>query len=161
TTDFGRPDLPELVSPATRPACLLFIGSSGPASVRASCRPSPLQLRLGPLRPVLAAAALPALHADRIQGPPDDVVPDARKVLHAAPADQHDRVLLEVVPHARDVRGDLDPVGQPDSRDLSEGRVRLLRRRGEHADANPALLRTSLECRAVGLRLQVLPTDPD
>ena len=33
----------------------------------------------------------------------DDVVANAREVLHAAAADEHDRVLLEVVALARDV----------------------------------------------------------
>src|SRR5205814_3930816 len=130
TTGFGRPDLPELVSPATPAGYLLFIW---------------LPLRLWSLRPVLAAAALPTLHADRIERPPHDVVPHARKVLHASAANEHDRVFLEVVPHARDVGRDLYPVGEPDPRDLPQRRVRLLRRGGEDADADPPLLRRSLK----------------
>src|SRR5688500_10849789 len=122
-----------------------------------SCRPirasawskSPLRLRLRPLRPVLAARLLASLHADRVERPADDVVPDARQVLHASPADQHDRVLLQVVPHARNVRRHLDAVGQPDARDLAQRRVRLLRRRGENPHANAALLRRSLKGGAV------------
>src|SRR6185295_13930277 len=123
--------------------------------------PSLLPLRLGPLRSVLAAAALPSLHADGIERSPHDVVPHAGQVLHASTADQYDRVLLEVVPDARDVGGDLDPVRQPHSGDLAEGRVGLLGGRGEHANAHPALLRRSLESRAIGAIFQLFPTDPD
>src|SRR6185295_7238051 len=44
--------------------------------------------------------------ADRARGverPADDVIADARQILHAAAADEDDRVLLEVVTLARDV----------------------------------------------------------
>src|SRR5512135_1879276 len=67
------------------------------------------------LRAVLGAALLAALHANGVEGPADDVVADAGEVLDAAAADQHHRVLLEVVTHARDVARDLEPVGQPDA----------------------------------------------
>src|SRR4051812_35899673 len=49
-------------------------------------------LLLGPLRAVLGPALLAALHADRVQGAPDDVVAHPRQVLHAAAADEHQRV---------------------------------------------------------------------
>ena len=42
----------------------------------------------------------------------DDVIANAREVLDAASADQHHRVLLQVVPFTRDVGGDLHPVGE-------------------------------------------------
>src|SRR5207248_1268459 len=51
----------------------------------------------------------------------DDVVAHARQVADAAAADQHDRVLLEVVPLAGDVRRHIDAVGQPHARHLAEG----------------------------------------
>src|SRR5207247_1111021 len=59
------------------------------------------------LRAVLAPA-LPAIpDARRVQGPPDDVVLDRRQVLHPTTPDEDHRVLLEVVPDAGDVGGDL------------------------------------------------------
>src|SRR5581483_11812122 len=56
---------------------------------------------------VLRSALLPPRHPRGVQRAADDVVADAREVLHAPAADQHDRVLLQVVPDARDVRGHL------------------------------------------------------
>ena len=98
-------------------------------------------------------AALPAiLHADRVERAADDVVANARQVLHAAAADEHHRVLLQVVADARDVGRDLDAVGEPDARDLAERRVRLLRRRGVDARAHAALLRRALQRRRLPLR---------
>src|SRR6185437_5828911 len=73
----------------------------------------------------------------------DHFVPEARQVLDAAAADQHDRVLLQVVAFARDVGADLHAVGQPDTGDLAQGRVRLLRRGRVHAGAHAATLRRS------------------
>src|SRR5262249_40393231 len=58
-----------------------------------------------------------------------------------------DRVLLEVVPLARNVGGDLHAVREANTADLAERRVGLLRRRGVDADADAALLRAALERR--------------
>src|SRR5438874_10129225 len=93
---------------------------------------------------VLRAALLATGHAGGIERAADDVIADARQVLHAAAADHHDRVLLQVVADARDVRGDLLPVREPYARDFAERGVRLLRRRRVHANAHAALLRTRL-----------------
>src|SRR4029453_11793846 len=60
-------------------------------------------LLLRPLGSVLGAPLFPSLDTHRIQGPADHVVPNARQVLHAAAANQHQRVFLQVVPHARNV----------------------------------------------------------
>src|SRR4026207_1731769 len=60
------------------------------------------------LRAVSAAGLLAVLHALGVEGPADDLVADAREVLPPAAADEHDRVLLQVVTHAGDVGGDLD-----------------------------------------------------
>src|SRR4051812_39003626 len=58
------------------------------------------------LRAVLAAAALAAVDAERVQRPADDVIPHARQVAHAPAADEDDRVFLKVVLLAGDVGGD-------------------------------------------------------
>src|SRR5689334_10389313 len=58
--------------------------------------------------------------------------------------------------HARDVGRDFDPVGETDTGDLAESRVRLLRRRGVDARADAALLRARLEGRRLRLVLDAL-----
>src|SRR5215469_12294151 len=69
-------------------------------------------LRFRPFGPVLRPALLAVGDAGRIQRPANHVVAHARQVLHAAPADQHDGVLLQVMPDPGDISGDLDSVGQ-------------------------------------------------
>src|SRR5438105_4550772 len=87
----------------------------------------------GTLGAVLGTALLATLHSHGVQGAANDVIAHAREVLHAAAADHHHRVLLEVVTYARDVRRDFDAVGQPDTRHLPQRRVRLLRSGGVNA----------------------------
>src|SRR6266513_1176405 len=108
---------------------------------------------LGRLGAVLRAALLPPGHAGGVERAADDVVPDARQVLHATAADHHDRVLLEVVPDARDVGRHLHAVRQPYARHLAQGGVRLLRGGRVDADAHAPLLRARLHRG----RLRLLP----
>src|SRR6185503_17680377 len=100
---------------------------------------------------VLGPSLHPALDADRVERPAHDVIADARQILDAAAADQHQRVLLQVMADAGNVGRHLDAVGQPDARHLAQRRVRLLGRLGEDADADAALLRAVLQRRALGL----------
>src|SRR3954462_7241697 len=93
------------------------------------------------LHAVLRAGLLAVGHAGGVERPADDLVAHARQVLDATATDEHDRVLLEVVPLTGDVRRDLHAVGQPDAGHLAQGRVRLLRRGRVHAGAHPTLLR--------------------
>src|SRR4051794_7736136 len=95
----------------------------------------------GCLRAVLAAALLAITHAGCVKGATDDVVLDRRKVLHAAAAHEHNRVLLQVVADARDVGGDFHLVGEANARDLPERGVRLLRGHRAHLKTDTALLR--------------------
>src|SRR5690606_22838569 len=76
-----------------------------------------------------------------------DVVAHARQVLDAAAADHHHRVLLQVVPLARDIADHLEAVGQAHLRHLAQRGVRLLRRRRIDAGADAALLRRVLQRR--------------
>src|SRR4029453_18083589 len=101
---------------------------------------------------VLRTALAAVLDADGVERPADDVVAHARQVLHAATADEHHRVLLQVVPHPRDVGRDLDAVGQPDPGHLAQRRVRLLGCRRVDAGADPALLWSALQRRGLALR---------
>src|SRR3954468_20037813 len=94
---------------------------------------------LPPLGPVPGAGLLAVAHAGGVERAAHDLVAHARKILDPPAADQDHRVLLEVVPLARDIGGDLHPVGQPHARDLAQRRVRLLggdrRDPGAHAPA--------------------------
>src|SRR6185312_4340778 len=79
------------------------------------------------------------------------VVAHARQVLDAAAADQHHRVLLQVVAFAADVRDDLVTVGQAHLGHLAHRRVRLFRRGGVHAGAHTTTLRAILQRGRVAL----------
>lgn len=81
------------------------------------------------------------------------MVANAGKVANAAAADEHDRVLLQVVAFTRDVRDDFAAVGQADLGDLAKRRVRLLRGGRIDAGADAALLRVLLHRRDLGLGL--------
>src|SRR3954466_11064913 len=108
------------------------------------------------LRAVPAASLLAVLHALGVERAADDLVADTGKVLHPAAADEHDRVLLEAVTDARDVRRDLDAAGQAHTGDLPEGGVRLLRGGGVDAGADTATLGRTLQGRRLALRHLVL-----
>src|SRR3954470_17948819 len=82
---------------------------------------------------VLRARLLAVAHAGGVERPAHDLVADARQVLDAAAADEHDRVLLQVVALAGDVGRDLHPVRQPDAGHLAKRGVRLLGRDRVHA----------------------------
>src|SRR4029078_11929528 len=93
---------------------------AAPAALRICCADSLLAslgcrrttCRLGPLGTVLGPALPPVVDTRRVQRGADDVIPDDRQVLHPAATDQHDRVLLKVVPFAGNVGRDLEPIGQ-------------------------------------------------
>src|ERR1700690_2441475 len=86
-------------------------------------------LFLRALGAVLRTTLLAVADAGTVQRAAHRVVAHARQVLDAATADQHDRVLLQVVALAADVAADLVAIGQADTRHLAQRRVRLLRRR--------------------------------
>src|SRR6476469_6293387 len=104
------------------------------------------------LRAVTAAGLLAVLDALGVEGAADDLVADAGEVLHPAAANEHDRVLLEVVTNARDVRRDLDAARQTHAGDLAESGVRLLRGGGVDAGAHTASLGRTLQGRRLALR---------
>src|SRR5439155_1596866 len=106
------------------------------------------------LRAVLRAGLLAIGDARGVEGGADHLVAVAGQVLDAAAADEHDRVLLQVVALARDVGADLDAVREPHARDLPQRRVRLLGRHRRDARAHAAPLRRALE--RGGLRLLAL-----
>merc|ERR1712025_468361 len=93
---------------------------------------------LGLLGAVLGTALATIADASGIQAAAHRVVANAGKVLDTTAADQHHRVLLEVVPFATDVAGHFETVRQAHARNLAQRRVRLLRSRRIDARANPA-----------------------
>src|SRR3954462_7570643 len=97
------------------------------------------------LRAVTAAGLLAVLDALGVERAADDLVADTREVLHPAAADEHDRVLLQVVADAGDGRRHLDPAGEPHAGHLAERGVRLLRRGRVDARAHAAPLGRTLE----------------
>jgi hypothetical protein len=106
---------------------------------------------LGPLCPVLRPSLPATVDTRSVERAANDVIPNTWKVLNPTATDHYDRMLLEVVPFARDVRGNLEPVRQTHARNLTERRVRLLRSGGIHTSTHPSTLRTLLQCRARGL----------
>src|SRR4051812_34034574 len=105
---------------------------------------------------VARTGLLTVLHAGGVEGPADDLVADTGEVAYPAGTQQHDRVLLEVVPDAGDVRRNLDARGEPHTRHLAQRRIRLLRgdRLNTGADAPP--LGRTLQRRSLRLRLRPL-----
>ena len=105
----------------------------------------------GRLAPYFDRPCLRSAHAGRIQRPAHHVIAHARQILHAAAADQHDGVFLQIVADAGNVSGHFDPVGQPHARHLPQRRIGLLGRGGVHARTHAALLRAGLQRRTGGL----------
>src|ERR671916_961810 len=103
------------------------------------------------LRAVTAAGLLAVADTLGVQRTADDLVADTREVLHTTATHEHDRVLLQVVADARDVRRHLDLAAELHTSDLAQRRVRLLGGGGVHARAHAAPLRTSLQRRRLGL----------
>ena len=114
-----------------------------------------------PLRAVAAAGLLAVADAGGVERAADDLVANAGEVLHTTAADEHDRVLLEVVALARDVGGDLHAAREPHTRDLAQRRVRLLRRVRVDACAHAPPLGRSLQRGRLGLGGLRLPTLAD
>src|SRR5690348_16471795 len=81
----------------------------------------------GALGAVLGAPLLPVRGSRRVERAANDVIADPGEILDASAADQDHRVLLEIVPNPRDVRGDFLAVGQPDAGDFAQRRIRLFR----------------------------------
>src|SRR5260370_15705556 len=123
------------------------LGSGKTSRLTAARRRDMALLLSRPLSAVFRAALAPVLDALGVVRAADDVIAHAGQVLDPAAADQHDRMLLQVVALAGDVAGDLEAVGQAHARDLAQGRVRLFRRRRVDAPAHPAFLRALLHRR--------------
>src|SRR5689334_3208944 len=100
---------------------------------------------LGLFGAVFAPAGLAVPRAGGVQRAPHDMIADARKILDAAAADHHDRVLLQIVTDAGNIGGHLNLVGQADAGDLAKRRVRLFWRNRAHDQADAALERVAAQ----------------
>src|SRR3954468_14180820 len=106
------------------------------------------------LHAVLRAGLLAVGHAGRVERPAHDLVAHARQILDAPTANEHDRVLLQVVALAGDVARDLHAVREPHAGDLPQSRVRLLRGGRVDARADPATLGRGEDLLAALARLE-------
>jgi len=82
---------------------------------------------LRPLCAVLGATLSAILHADRVQRSSNDMIANAGQILHTTASNENDRVFLQVMTDTWNIGSDFNPVGQPHTRHLAEGGVRLLR----------------------------------
>src|SRR5690606_30354253 len=103
------------------------------------------------LRAVAGTSLLTVLDCLGVQGATDDLVTHTGEVLDTTAADEHQRVLLQVVALTGNVSGDLGAVAKLHTSDLAHRGVRLLRRGGVDAGAYPGLLWVRLERRRLGL----------
>src|ERR1700674_5193175 len=106
---------------------------------------------LGPLRTVLRTSLLAVLHARGVQRSAHDVIPHSRQILHAAAANQHDGVLLQVVADTGNISRHFNRIRQSNARYFAQRRVRFLRRLRVHANAHAPLLRAARQRRRLRL----------
>ena len=78
-----------------------------------------------PLCPILGTALFAVRNSHGIQRAPYNMITHAGKVLDPASAYEHYGMLLKIMPDARNVRGHLHAVCEPDSGHFPEGRVGL------------------------------------
>src|SRR4051812_13536041 len=89
------------------------------------------------------------------------MVADARQVLHPATTNEHDGVLLKIVPLTGDIGRNFEAVSKPHARDLPKRRVRLFRRRRIDPGAYATLLRVGPKRWRLILGFDVFPAAPD
>mmetsp|Transcript_17545 Transcript_17545/g.44175 ORF Transcript_17545/g.44175 Transcript_17545/m.44175 type:complete len:209 (-) Transcript_17545:116-742(-) len=104
------------------------------------------------LRTIVRTALLTVFDGLGIQGTTHDVIAHARKVFHTAAADQHNRVLLQVVAFARNIAQRFEAGRQAHLGHFTKRGVRLLWRGCVDARTNAATLWASLEGRCLGTR---------
>src|SRR3989338_4639997 len=113
-----------------------------------------------PFGAVLGPLLFPSAHTLAIETSADDVISHPRQVFHAAPANHHDGVLLQIMPLARNVRGDFESGREAHSRDFAQGRVRFFGRRHIHTRADAATLGRPAQSRCFVLSHLDLPAMP-
>ena len=119
--------------------------SAGSNSAHGEQKPKTKERGLRLLCSVAASRLFAALDAEGVQSAADNLIADARQVADAAAADQDDRVFLEAVALTRDIHRHFLAVREANSRDLPQGRVRLLGGHGLDLQAHPLFLGTLLQ----------------
>src|SRR6185437_10815116 len=111
--------------------------------------------RSGPTLRTLGAIFGPPLltvrNAGGIERSANYVVANAGQILYTAAADEHNRMLLQIVSDAGNISGYLDAVGQTHAGHFAKSRIGLLRSGGVYTGANTTALRARLQRRAGGL----------
>src|SRR5690606_10350946 len=74
---------------------------------------------------VTRASLFAIIDAQRVTTAANHLISNARQIANTTPANEHDRVLLQVVTFAGNVNRDLFAVAQPHAGDLPQRRVRL------------------------------------
>src|SRR5262249_60909416 len=95
-----------------------------------------IHLSLRPLGSVLRSALFAVSDAGCIQRPANHVVTNAWQIFHAASANEHNRVLLQIVADAGNIGSNLDSVRQPYAGYFAQRRIGLLRRLRIYARAH-------------------------
>src|SRR5438552_3249253 len=113
-----------------------------------------------PLGAIFRASLLAIGNASGIERAAHHVIAHSRQIFHAAAADKHDGVLLQIVAHPGNIGSDLDAVGQAHPRHFAQRRIRLLGRLGVNPGAYPALLGTLTQRRTRRLVLGRRPPLP-
>ena len=96
--------------------------------------------RLRSFRSVLRATLSPVSYSRCIQNAPDGVITNTGQILYAPPANQHDRMFLEIMALATDVTGNFKAVRQSHSGNLPECRIRFLRSGRIYPSTHPSFL---------------------
>src|SRR5947207_1102061 len=115
----------------------------------------------GLLGSIFGSALVATIDAGSVERPTHDVIAHARQVLYASTTNEHDRVLLQIMTLARYIGGNLEAIGQTDTRDFAQCRVGLLGRGGVDARADAPLLRIGLERWRFFFLLNVAAALPD
>src|SRR5699024_2317727 len=104
-----------------------------------------MRLRFRLLGAILGAPLAPGINTRGIQCAAHRVVTHTRQIVHTTAANQHDRVLLQVMPLTTNLTGHFVTIGQAHTSYLAQSGVRLLRRRRVHARAHATTLGTGLK----------------
>src|SRR5262249_27997603 len=97
------------------------------------------------LRSVFGAPLPPFLNPNGIQSSANDVIANAWEIFDATSSDKHDRMFLQIVSDAGNIRSNFDSVREPDTGHFSQRRVGLFGCGSVYTRAHPSLLRTTLQ----------------
>ena len=103
-----------------------------------------ISLLLRALSAVLRSSLFTIGNAGGVESSSNNVITDAGQILDTAAADQHNRVLLQIVADAWNICSYFNPIREAHASHFPQRRIRLLGGSGVHASANSTLLGTCL-----------------